>query len=184
MATFNPNEPQNGEKVDADPLRDQFNALNDHSVALDNRSLNQAQSLASAEQALASQAGLIASLQAQNTAQDAIIAGLTAQCADLQAQINALKPESHEAVGFGEAGACGKLTFIGMFAGKPMYQAAGGWYYCWNESGGMWICRDALPGTGDLSNNRYADSGYAADIKDAVWGPGFNPGMMPYGMVS
>ena len=65
-----------------------------------------------------------------------------------------------------------------------MYQAAGGWYYCWNDSGGMWICRDAMPGTGDLSNNRYADSGYAADIKDAVWGPGFNPGMMPYGTVS
>ena len=29
MPIFNPNEPQNGEKVDADVLRDQFNCLND-----------------------------------------------------------------------------------------------------------------------------------------------------------
>ena len=90
----------------------------------------------------------------------------------------------HEAVGFGELGACGKLTQIGTYAGKPVYRAAGGWYYCWNPDGGMWICRDAPPGTGDLSNNRYADTGYAADITAANWGPGFNPGMMPYGTVT
>ena len=115
--------------------------------------------------------------------QTAIITGMQAQIASILAQLAALTP-SHEAVGFGEPGACGKLTMIGMFAGKPMYQAAGGWYYCWNPDGGMWICRDALPGTGDLSNNRYADSGYAADIKAVNWGPGFNPGMMPYGTVT
>ena len=112
---------------------------------------------------------------------------IDAQAATIAAlilRIEALENPSHEAFGFGEAGACGKLTVIGTFAGKPMYQAAGGWYYCWNEAGGMWICRDAMPGTGDLSNNRYADSGYAAEIKDVVWGPGFNPGMMPYGTVS
>ena len=34
MPTFNPNEPQNGETVDADLLRNQFNALNDKVPAL------------------------------------------------------------------------------------------------------------------------------------------------------
>jgi hypothetical protein len=47
---------------------------------------------------------------------------------------------------------------------KTAYQAAGGWWYCWNDAGGMWICRDALPGTGGMSNNRYADLQYATDI--------------------
>ena len=94
------------------------------------------------------------------------------------------QPTTLTATGFGSSGANGALTVIGTFAGKPSYQAAGGWWYCWNPDGGMWICRDALPGTGDLSNNRYADAQYAADITAVVWGPGFNPGMMPYGTVS
>jgi len=54
-------------------------------------------------------------------------------------------------------GANGALTVIGTFAGKPSYQAAGGWWYCWNPDGLFWHCRDALPGTGDLTNNRYAE---------------------------
>ena len=172
MPTFNPNIPQNGDDADADPLRDNFNALNDQDTA-------QAQGLASIQALVANQAALIAS-------QDTRITTLEAQLGSLAARIAALEAASVSLTGsgFGEAGACGKLTVIGTFAGKPMYQAAGGWYYCWNEAGGMWICRDALPGTGDLSNNRYADNGYAADIKDVVWGPGFNPGMMPYGTVS
>jgi hypothetical protein len=88
------------------------------------------------------------------------------------------------AIGFGDLRACGKLTQIGMFAGKPMFQAAGSWYYCWNEAGGMWICRDALPGTGDMSNNRYADLQYAEDITAVQWTGGFNPGPMPYGTIT
>ena len=126
---------------------------------------------------------LIDALTAQLTAQTALIVDMQAQIASILAQLAALTP-SLEAIGFGEPGACGKLTMIGIFAGKPMYRAAGGWYYCWNPDGGMWICRDALPGTGDLSNNRYADSGYASEITAVNWGPGFNPGMMPYGTVS
>ena len=140
---FNPNEPQNGEIIDADFLRNQFNAikaLNDDLVAI------------------------VGALAAR-------IAALEASAVDLAA------------IGFGEAGACGKLTVIGTFAGKPMYQAAGGWWYCWNDAGGMWICRDALPGTGDLSNNRYADLGYAEDITAVQWTTGFNPGMLPCGSV-
>ena len=102
---------------------------------------------------------------------------------ELTARIEALENPPLEAVGFGEAGANGKLTVIGTFAGKPMYRAAGGWWYCWNPDGGMWICRDALPGTGDLSNNRYADLGYAEDITAVQWTTGFNPGMLPCGIV-
>jgi hypothetical protein len=142
MPTFNPNEPQNGDDLDAVPVRDNFNALNDRDNAL-----------------------------------EALIASLTARVALLE------NPPLASS-GFGEAGACGLLTVIGTFAGKPMYQAAGGWYFCWNDAGGMWICRDAMPGTGDMSNNRYADQQYAADITAVTWGPGFNPGMMPYGTVS
>ena len=132
---FNPNEPHNGIPVDADFLRDQFNALND------------------------------------------LIGSLTARVAAL---------ESHGlvATGFGSSGANGALTNIGTFDGKPMYQAAGGWWYCWNSAGGFWICRDALPGTGDNSNNRYADLQYAADITAVQWTTGFNPGMLPCGTVS
>ena len=152
---FDPNWPTYKAKNDSAKWRDQLNSLNDRDNTL--------------AQTVSSQAALIVDLQAQ--------------IASILAQLAALTP-SLEAVGFGEPGACGKLTQIGMFAGKPMYQAAGGWYYCWNPDGGMWICRDALPGTGDLSNNRYADSGYAADIIAVNWGPGFNPGMMPYGTVS
>jgi len=88
------------------------------------------------------------------------------------------------ATGFGATGANGLLTFMGTFAGKPYYQAAGGWYYCWNPDGGMWICRDALPGTGDLSNNRYADLQYAEDITAVQWTTGFNPGPLPCGTVA
>ena len=127
---FDPNIPQPGQSNDADVIRDQLNGLK---VIID-------------------------ALAAQLTAQSALIVSMQAQIASILAQLTAFTP-SHEAVGFGEPGACGKLTMIGMFAGKPMYQEAGGWYYCWNPDGGMWICRDALPGTGDLSNNRYADSG-------------------------
>ena len=153
-------------------MRDQFNGLK---AFID----DQAGVIGGQATVIANQSALITGLQTQIDAQAAVIGSLTARIAALEAASVTLT-----ASGFGEAGACGKLTMIGTFAGKPMYQAAGGWYYCWNDYGGMWICRDALPGTGDMSNNRYADSGYAADIKDAVWGPGFNPGMMPYGTVS
>ena len=93
-------------------------------------------------------------------------------------------PAGYIATGFGSTGACGLLTLMGTFAGKPYYRAAGGWYYCWNPDGGMWICRDAAPGTGDLSNNRYADLQYAEDITDVQWTGGFNPGDMPCGTVT
>ena len=89
-----------------------------------------------------------------------------------------------KAAGFGSAGANGDLTFMGTFAGKPYYRAAGGWYFCWNPDGGMWICRDAEPGTGGLSNNRYADIGYAEDITAVQWTGAFNPGDMPCGTVT
>jgi len=88
------------------------------------------------------------------------------------------------AAGFGDAHANGALTRIADNAGKPAYQAAGGWWYCWNPDGGMWICRDAAPGTGDNSNNRYADLQYAADLTAVQWTPGFNPGPLPCGTVS
>ena len=176
MPTFNPNIPQNGDDADADPLRDNFNALNDQDTA-------QTQRLASAEQALVNQQAIIDAQAGQIAGLIASVASINTQLAAILAQLAAMTP-SLTASGFGEMGANGKLTQIGMFAGKPMYQAAGGWYFCWNPDGGMWICRDALPGTGDLSNNRYADSGYAADITAVNWGPGFNPGMMPYGSVS
>jgi len=88
------------------------------------------------------------------------------------------------ATGFGATGANGLLTFMGTFAGKPYYQAAGGWYYCWNPDGGMWICRDALPGTGDLTNNRYADQQYADDITAVQWMTAYNPGPLPCGTVA
>ena len=153
---FDPALPASGTKIKSAELRNQLNALNDHSTYI----------------------------EALVVAQAATIANLETQIAGILARIVALENPPLASSGFGEAGANGKLTIIGMFAGKPMYQAAGGWYFCWNPDGGMWICRDALPGTGDLSNNRYADNGYAADIKDVVWGPGFNPGMMPYGIVS
>ena len=93
-------------------------------------------------------------------------------------------PPGYVAIGFGEPGACGNLTQIGTHAGKPVFRTDNDWYYCWNEAGGMWICRDAPPGTGDLSNNRYADLGYVEDITAVQWTGGYNPGMPPYGTVT
>ena len=169
---FDPNIPRDFTDAIAGEMRDQFTSL---------KSLIDDQGVVIAGQAtvIANQSNLITGLQTQVDAQAATIGSLSARIAALESAAVNLT-----ATGFGEAGACGKLTIIGTFAGKPMYQAAGGWYYCWNPDGGMWICRDALPGTGDMSNNRYADSGYAAEITAVTWGPGFNPGMSPYGTVS
>ena len=152
---FDPNWPSYKAKNDSAKWRVQLNSLNDK---------------------LDAQAATIAAQAVQ-------IASMNTQIAAILLQLAALTP-SLTATGFGEMGANGKITQIGMFNGKPMYQAAGGWYYCWNADGGMWICRDAMPGTGYMSNNRYADTGYASEITAAVWGPGFNPGMLPCGTVS
>ena len=169
---FDPSIPKTDSKMKSIEMREQFTSL---------KSLIDDQGVVIAGQAtvIANQSALITGLQTQIDALADTIGSLSARIAALEAAAVNLT-----ATGFGEDGANGKLTVIGTFAGKPMYQAAGGWYYCWNDYGGMWICRDAMPGTGDLSNNRYADSGYAAEITAVTWGPGFNPGMSPFGTVS
>ena len=75
-------------------------------------------------------------LNAKIDAQAAVIA-------DLQAQINALKP--HEAFGFGDARACGILTLMGMLQGKPYYRAAGGAWFFWSAFDGQWAVRFDQP---------------------------------------
>ena len=115
MPIFNPNKPQNGEDADADVLRDNFNALNDHSTSL--------------ETIIANLSGFIVSQAAIN--------------ASLQAQIDALTP--HESVGFGDARACGALTYRGMLQGKPYFQMAGGAWLFWSTFDGQWAIKFDQP---------------------------------------
>ena len=79
---FDPTWPPTDADAESIRMREQFNALNDRSTAL-----------------------------------QALIDDQAALIADIQAQLNALKPRV--AIGFGDSRACGVLTLMGMLQGKP-----------------------------------------------------------------
>ena len=88
---------------------------------------------------------------------------ITAQAqslASLTLRVAALENPPLTATGFGEMSANGLLTLLGQFAGKPYYQAAGGWWYCWNPDGGMWIC----PFISNCSKSRRSKIGDSTSI--------------------
>jgi hypothetical protein len=100
-----------------------------------------------------------AGMRAQFNALNDLITGQTQSLASLTARVAALEgPTTLTATGFGDARANGVLTQMGMFAGKPYFQIAGGWWAYWNVMLTSWEIGATDPNEDqDRKYNSYGD---------------------------
>jgi len=158
---FDPNVPQPDQDLDANVVRDQFNALNDKIDA-------QAVTIT----------GLVATVDGLN----ATVADITAQIASILARLDALENPpvaSYTASGFGDARANGSLVQVDTFNGQPLYECDGGTFYVFDTV--VWTVQPTDPRVDGITGTIYGTQ--VGDPITGAWTP-YAPQYVPAGTVS